>query len=186
MNEAQIRKDLNLNLLLSMSRLSDIGRPEALQGLGLDRRQIRRIRRLRPEQFQKVLFALAQVLEIKIEVTSESLDAALALADLDRRDREAVLELFQAGAPTRLMVDLYGLQRSDCAAIRRYFGCPGRKGRPESALSEAEERQVWHAWRCSGESHPARRILSVHRATGLSVGRIVNAIGPDWEAFQNV
>ncbi len=172
MNEEEYRKNLCLNLLVFLFRLADQGKHRPLEQIGLDSRQIRRLRQLRVETIQQLPDMIHQAFDFSID--TKALDAAISLTEFPPSDQKTIVELIQCGAPLWLVRQIYGLQNGDYTSLRRHLGVK-RSGRP-AALTESEENLVRQAWDDHGHLELPRRLIAVYEATGISLCSVVKAV----------
>jgi|GEM_PF-6213196 len=163
----RFRNDINIAVLLFLSRLARSGDCARLMQMGLTLEHIKKLRSLRVDIFHRLPAAFDRVFNIKIN--PQLLDDALVIAEIDSDDREKVFRLIEAGAPARLMRELFGLHRRDYCAVRRYLGKPGMPGRTPSRLDESTMDRAWRCWAENRHKPVPERILAVHDKTGLPV-----------------
>jgi len=172
MNDEEYRKNLCLTLLVFLTRLADKGKRRPLEQIGLDSRQIRRLRQLRVETIQQLPDMIHQAFDFTID--AQALDAAISLTEFPSSDQQTIVKLIQCGSPLWLVRQIYGLQNSDYTALRRYLGIR-RSGRP-AALTESEENLVRQAWDDHGHLELPRRLIAVYEATGISLCSVLKAV----------
>ncbi|HHI71456.1 MAG TPA: DUF2857 family protein [Rhodobacteraceae bacterium] len=171
---SHFRNDVNFAILLFLTRMSRIENKDQLIKMGLASEQIRRLKNLRIDVFHCLPAVFDQVFNIEIDV--EKLNDALIIADIDTDIRALVFKLVEAGAPARLLRELFGLHRRDYCAVRRFLGLPGAPGRVPHSIDDQSVIHVWRSWQSNNCKPTPQRLLAVHEETGLPIYSVLKAL----------
>lgn len=116
---------------------------------------------------------------LRVQVDHETYRAMIDRVNEESRAKEAQDALLRAGAPRRLINEMYGWSALQYAHRRRLLGIKSTPGRPPN-LAEGDEMTVWRLWQELGEATLPQRYLQVAVTAGVTVAAVHNLVR-SWE-----
>jgi len=173
------RAEHTLQTVLYIARLCALEEFGSAIQLGLRPDQIETIRSLSILDLQELALSI-RAHAVTVRIAPEPFDAALRIVQSRSDERELIFAMIRAGAHSRMMNALFGLNTLCFSNYRKVLELSDEGiGRPEIPTEHAQK-SIWSAWIEFDGLSDKQRYLAVHRETGIPLRNIWSLIH-EWE-----